>query len=200
MQNLYPLDRYSRYKSKKGFGQLTLTIAKYYRVTGEGTQNKGIEPDINLPSFINDAIIGEETKNNPLPWDKISSLEFNTHTDSQQLINNIEKNHQIRKSESLALDVLIEDINEFRNTSQINSVSLNMEIRKYERDERSKANSERRKSKLEELGFDDDKSFEDFSSETILNEAYLMVIDLIESSDDEYTVKSSEDSLVISKN
>ena len=200
VQNLYPLDRYSRYKSKKGFGQLTLTIAKYYRVTGEGTQNKGIEPDINLPSFINDAIIGEETKNNPLPWDKISSLEFNTHTDSQQLINNIEKNHQIRKSESLALDVLIEDINEFRNTSQINSVSLNMEIRKYERDERSKANSERRKSKLEELGFDDDKSFEDFSSETILNEAYLMVIDLIESSDDEYTVKSSEDSLVISQN
>ena len=94
VQNLYPLDRYSRYKSKNGFGQLTLTIAKYYRVTGEGTQNKGIEPDINLPSFINDAIIGEETKNNPLPWDKISSLEFNTHTDSQQLINNIEKNHQ----------------------------------------------------------------------------------------------------------
>ena len=31
VQNLYPLDRYSRYKSEKGFGQLTLTIAKYYR-------------------------------------------------------------------------------------------------------------------------------------------------------------------------
>ena len=75
-----------------------------------------------------------------------------------------------------------------------------MEIRKSERDRRSAANSERRKGKLEQLGFEDDKSFEDFSTETILNEAYLMVIDLIESYDEEYIVRSSEGSLVISKN
>ena len=54
VQNLYPLDRYSRNTSKKGFGQLTLTIAKYYRVTGSGPQNKGVVPDIELPSFINE--------------------------------------------------------------------------------------------------------------------------------------------------
>ena len=75
-----------------------------------------------------------------------------------------------------------------------------MEIRKSERDRRSAANSERRKGKLEQLGFEDDKSFEDFSTETILNEAYLMVIDLLESYHEEYTVRSSEGSLVISKN
>ena len=74
-----------------------------------------------------------------------------------------------------------------------------MEIRKSERDQRSTVNSERRKSKLEELGFEEDKSFEDFSSETILNEAYLMVIDLIESYDDKYIVKQSQDNLVSSK-
>ena len=198
VQNLYPLDRYSRYKSKKGFGQLTLTIAKYYRITGDGTQNKGIEPDINLPSFINDGIIGEETKNNPLPWDKIPSLKFNTHTNLQQYINDIEKNHQIRKSESLALDVLIEDINEFRKLSEVNSVSLNMEIRKSKRDERTKINDERRTNRLEELGFKDEKSFEDFSSETILDETYLMVIDLIESYNNEYSVRSSENNLITS--
>ena len=200
VQNLYPLDRYSRYQSKKGFGQLTLTIAKYYRITGEGTQNRGVEPDISLPSFIDADIIGEETKNNPLPWDKIQSLDFKAHTNFQPYISDVEKNYQIRKSENRALDVLIEDITEFRNISQVNSVSLNMEIRKSERDRRSAANSERRKGKLEQLGFEDDKSFEDFSTETILNEAYLMVIDLIESFDEEYTVRSSEGSLVISKN
>ena len=199
VQNLYPLDRYSRYKSKKGFGQLTLTIAKYYRITGEGTQNKGVEPDINLPSFIDTNIIGEETKNNPLPWDKISRLDFQKHINFQPYITDIEKNYQTRKSENRALDILIEDIAEFRNTSQIDSVSLNMEIRKSERDQRSTVNSERRKSKLEELGFEEDKSFEDFSSETILNEAYLMVIDLIESYDDKYIVKQSQDNLVSSK-
>ena len=129
VQNLYPLDRYSRYKSKKGFGQLTLTIAKYYRVTGEGTQNKGVSPDIVLPSFINDEIIGEETKINPLPWDKILGLNFETYTNLQTTINVVEKNFELRKSNNLALDFLIEDIAEFNKTSQMNSVSLNMEIR-----------------------------------------------------------------------
>ena len=200
VQNLYPLDRYSRYKSKKGFGQLTLTIAKYYRITGEGTQNRGVEPDIKLPSFIDADIIGEETKNNPLPWDKISSLNFQTHTDFQPLIRVVEKNYEIRKSENPSIEVLIEDIAEFRNMSQVNSVSLNMETRKSERDQRSKSNTERRKNKLEKLGFEEQKSFEDFSSETILNEAYMMVIDLIESYDEEYTVRSKEDNLVSSKN
>ena len=76
VQNLYPLDRYSRYTSKKGFGQLTLTIAKYYRVTGSGTQNKGVVPDIELPSFINEDKIGEATKANTLPWDQIVKLDF----------------------------------------------------------------------------------------------------------------------------
>jgi carboxyl-terminal processing protease len=38
VQNLYSLDQYLRSDDDKGFGQLTLTIGKYYRVTGESTQ------------------------------------------------------------------------------------------------------------------------------------------------------------------
>ena len=191
VQNLYPLDRYSRYKSKKGFGQLTLTIAKYYRVTGEGTQNKGVSPDIVLPSFINDEIIGEETKINPLPWDKILGLNFETYTNLQTTINVVEKNFELRKSNNLALDFLIEDIAEFNKTSQMNSVSLNMEIRKQDRDERTKNNTIRRETRLDELGIENTASFDEFSSKTILNEAYLMVIDLIEAYGDDRSVQTT---------
>ncbi len=191
VQNLYPLDRYSRYKSKKGFGQLTLTIAKYYRVTGEGTQNKGVSPDIVLPSFINDEIIGEETKINPLPWDKILGLNFETYTNLQTTINVVEKNFELRKSNNLALDFLIEDIAEFNKTSQMNSVSLNMEIRKQDRDERTKNNTIRRETRLDELGVENTASFDEFSSKTILNEAYLMVIDLIEAYGDDRSVQTT---------
>ena len=48
VQNLYPLDRYAL-GPKAGFGQLTVTIGKYYRVTGDSTQHRGVEPDIALP-------------------------------------------------------------------------------------------------------------------------------------------------------
>ena len=43
VQNLVPL---SRYTSRPVNGQLTVTIGKFYRVTGESTQHRGVEPDV----------------------------------------------------------------------------------------------------------------------------------------------------------
>jgi carboxyl-terminal processing protease len=38
VQNLYPLDQYARHSSENSLGQLTLTIGKFYRVTGGSTR------------------------------------------------------------------------------------------------------------------------------------------------------------------
>ena len=183
VQNLYPLDRYSRYTSKKGFGQLTLTIAKYYRVTGSGTQNKGVVPDIELPSFINEDKIGEATKANTLPWDQIVRLDFKTQHELSSALSVVEENFLSRKENNLALKFLIEDIDDFNNDQEVSTVSLNIDQRQNERDSRSLQNKERREKRLKELGYKDDQSFDDFRSNTILNEIYLMVADLIESWD-----------------
>ena len=183
VQNLYPLDRYSRYTSKKGFGQLTLTIAKYYRITGSGTQNKGVIPDIELPSFINEEIIGEETKTNTLPWDQILQLDFKTEHELSSALSVVEKNFLSRKENNLALKFLIEDIDNFNNDQKVNTVSLNIDQRQNERESRTLQNKERREKRLKELGYKDDQSFDDFRSNTILNEIYLMVADLIETWD-----------------
>jgi carboxyl-terminal processing protease len=183
VQNLYPLDRYSRYQSKKGFGQLTLTIAKYYRVTGSGTQNKGVIPDIELPSFINEEVIGEETKSNTLPWDQIVKLDFKTQHELSSALSVVEDSFLSRKENNLALKFLIEDINDFNDDQQVSTVSLNIDQRKNDRNSRDLQNKERRKKRLKELGYTDDQSFDDFRSNTILNEIYLMVADLIESWD-----------------
>ena len=183
VQNLYPLDRYSRYTSKKGFGQLTLTIAKYYRVTGSGTQNKGVVPDIELPSFINEDKIGEATKANTLPWDQIVKLDFKTQHELSSALSVVEENFLSRKENNLALKFLIEDIDDFNSDQEVSTVSLNIDQRQNERDSRTLQNKERREKRLKELGYKDDQSFDDFRSNTILNEIYLMVADLIESWD-----------------
>ena len=60
MQNLYILDQYARRVPDPGLGQLTLTIGKYYRVTGGSTQHRGVLPDIDLPSPIDPERIGRE--------------------------------------------------------------------------------------------------------------------------------------------
>jgi len=186
VQNLYPLDRYSRYTSKKGFGQLTLTIAKYYRVTGSGTQNKGVTPDIELPSFINVDKIGEETKSNTLPWDQIVKLDFKTQYELSSALNVVQNNFLLRKENNLALKFLIEDIDKFNNEQEVSIVSLNIDQRQIERDSRSQQNKERREKRLKELGYKDDQTFDEFRSNTILNEIYLMVTDLIAAWDTHY--------------
>jgi len=178
VQSLYPLDRYSRFTSKKGFGQLTLTIAKYYRVTGAGTQNKGVIPDIVLPSFIDERLIGEETKINSLPWDKIPSLEFNTNNSLKEPIHFIENNFKSRSENNLPFDYLKEDIKRSFEQRENSIVSLNIETRTASREQILKDNKGRRSSRLKALGFEEE-SFDDFRNQTILNEIYNMVVDYI---------------------
>ncbi len=52
-------------------GQLNVTIGKYYRITGESTQDRGVTPDIALPSLIDANEVGESTRDRALPWDHI---------------------------------------------------------------------------------------------------------------------------------
>ena len=73
VQNLFPLDRLMRGTDN---GQLTLTIGKYYRVTGESTQHRGVIPDIELPSMVDTATVGESTRDTALPWDRIQPTRF----------------------------------------------------------------------------------------------------------------------------
>ena len=178
VQSLYPLDRYSRYTSKKGFGQLTLTVAKYYRVTGAGTQNKGVIPDIVLPSFIDENLIGEETKINALPWDRIPSLKFNTNKSLKEPIYFIENNFKSRSNNNLPFDYLKEDIERSFEQREDSIVSLNIETRTASREQILNDNKDRRSNRLKVLGFEED-SFDDFRNQTILNEIYHMVVDYV---------------------
>ena len=179
VQNLYPLDRYSRYKSEKGFGQMTLTIAKYYRVNGSGTQNKGVIPDITLPSFIDEAVVGEENKNNTLPWDQIIGLDYTKDPDLEVTKSIITRNHQIREKDDPAIQYMNDEIDYFEKESEIDLITLNYDKRLERRDSKKDEVENRRSRKLMELGYDDDYDFDDFRDETILNQVYSVMLDMI---------------------
>lgn len=59
------------------FGSLKLTIQKFYRITGESTQKKGIESDIQMKDFFTFSEIGERYDDYALAWDKIPNVVFN---------------------------------------------------------------------------------------------------------------------------
>jgi carboxyl-terminal processing protease len=52
-------------------GELKLTLAKFYRVSGQSTQHQGVIPDIRYPDIMDTKEIGESALPEALPWDSI---------------------------------------------------------------------------------------------------------------------------------
>ncbi|MHA6494696.1 carboxy terminal-processing peptidase [Pseudomonas borbori] len=52
-------------------GELKLTLAKFYRVSGQSTQHQGVIPDIQYPDIMDTKEIGESALPEAMPWDSI---------------------------------------------------------------------------------------------------------------------------------
>lgn len=52
-------------------GELKLTLAKFYRVSGQSTQHQGVIPDISYPADMDITEIGESALPEAMPWDSI---------------------------------------------------------------------------------------------------------------------------------
>jgi len=75
VQNLLGLDRFFP-KSDEKFGQLKLTLAKYYRVSGGSTQKIGVIPHVEFPNIYDRSIYTENSRKNALKWDKIREISY----------------------------------------------------------------------------------------------------------------------------
>jgi carboxyl-terminal processing protease len=72
-------------------GQLKLTHAKFYRISGESTQNKGVMPDISLPGLLDNSEYGESALDNALPWDTVRSVKGFSSLDLDSFFNKVNK-------------------------------------------------------------------------------------------------------------
>jgi carboxyl-terminal processing protease len=134
VQNLYDLDQYG---SRDGeMGQLTLTIGKYYRVTGKSTQLRGVEPDIVLPSPVDETLVGESTRPTALEWDQITATRFRTGDPLDEQIVRLEQTHAQRAEKDPDFQYWESEIADLEELSARTSVSLDYEARKAERDAR----------------------------------------------------------------
>jgi carboxyl-terminal processing protease len=138
VQNLYSLDQYLQPEDDEGFGQLTLTIGKYYRVTGESTQHRGVEPDIRLPSAIDSESIGESVRDSALPWDTIATTRFRAGQPLEDTIQSLTANHSERSKDDPNFSYLTQFIEDERETRSRKSVSLSIESRRAERESQMK--------------------------------------------------------------
>jgi len=115
-------------------GQINLTMAKFYRVTGSSTQHKGVMPDIIFPSLYPMDKIGEDTEPSALPWDVVNRSNFTAVQDLSAVRPVLVKQHEQRMANSLDYKVLQQDIADMKKRDTEVSVTLNENKLKAERD------------------------------------------------------------------
>jgi len=181
VQNLYPLDRYAPGADPR-FGQLTLTIGKYYRVTGESTQHRGVVPDIVVPSPVDTHMVGESSRETALPWDQIRATRFTPEGQLGEAISLLTAEHGRRRAADPDFRFLLEDIEALDERRSRKSVSLNIETRREENERFEEERLARENERRVAQGLDPVASLEALEDEdgpdVLLREAAAVVADL----------------------
>ncbi|MCO8314474.1 carboxy terminal-processing peptidase [Pseudomonas mandelii] len=77
-------------------GELKLTLAKFYRVSGQSTQHQGVLPDIDYPSIIDTKEIGESALPEAMPWDTIRAAIKPALDPFKPYITQLKSEHDVR--------------------------------------------------------------------------------------------------------
>ncbi|MCN4143795.1 MAG: carboxy terminal-processing peptidase [Thiohalomonas sp.] len=77
-------------------GQIKLTHAKFYRVSGDSTQNLGVLPDLIFPALYDKEDIGESSLPEALPWDQVKNADYNNLPTVKAIFPALKNKHEKR--------------------------------------------------------------------------------------------------------
>ncbi|MDF7671205.1 carboxy terminal-processing peptidase [Orbaceae bacterium ESL0721] len=142
----YPIDM-RLHSDWPELGGVQYTVQKFYRINGDSTQRKGVEPDIDMiqDKYVDET--GERYLDNALPWDKISSAEYKPVANITAILPTLKAQHLVRISNNSEFIYIKEDIARYNEKrDQLFTVSLN----KISRETEQKANEERELKRVNE--------------------------------------------------
>lgn len=119
VQSLQPLDH----------GKLKITLAKFYRISGQSNQHQGIIPDISFPSLIDFTEIGESALDNALPSDSIRPAPYQPWTSIDPVLNFLQAAHKERCAKDPDFIYVKEQIANREEVKGRDTISLNEKTR-----------------------------------------------------------------------
>jgi len=146
VQTIYDINRYLR--TDQPLGELKLTIAKFYRISGGSTQHKGVIPDIIYPSAFDPDEYGESAQKSALPWDQIRSTNYTKFFDINKYIPKLKEAHDQRIKKNDEFKYIFEDIKEYKELKEKKTYSLLESVRKEEREKNDKKKKDRDEERL----------------------------------------------------
>lgn len=132
-------------KDEPALGELKLTVAQFFRVTGGTTQLRGVTPDIAVPSIpagFDTETLGESSFDNALPWEQVKAANFSpAHDDLKSLLPALLPRHEARVKADKDFQLLLKNIAESRLQRRKNQISLNETERRKARATREDADA-----------------------------------------------------------
>lgn len=119
-------------------GRLKITEAKFYRISGDSTQHRGVIPDVQLPSLLDPNEIGESSYDNALPWDRIHPAPHQNYYTISKFLPKIETNHQERMAQDPDFIFLNKQSAMFKEAAEKKEVSLRLATRQAEQQQMEK--------------------------------------------------------------
>ena len=126
-------------------GAMKLTIQKFYLPNGHSTQNRGVLPDISIPSPLDYMKIGESDLPNALAWDEISAAPFTPLKMDPSVEVVLNEKSRERLSSDTDMAFLKQDIEKVRSRLETGTISLNETRRVEENKMDNERNGERKK-------------------------------------------------------
>jgi len=168
--------RIARYydTNQDAVGSVQYTIAKFYRINGGSTQNKGVIPDIAFPSGIDPQDTGESLEKNALPWDNIRSAKYRKVADLDKGIKQLIEAHQLRIKKEIEFNYLADDIADYRADKDKTSISLVENVRVNEREVKEAESLQRTNERLKRAGLKEVTSLDDIPDDFEPLDAFLI--------------------------
>ena len=182
-----------------GHGQLKITEAKFYRISGASTQNKGVEPDVFFPDLFDDKEIGESALEGALPWDTIRAARYQRIDQFASRLPGLRQASRTRQQKSPDIRYLVDQQKLLADIKEQKTTTLNEKARLAEKQaldgKRLGIENRRRQAKgqepldtwkdvedlAEKQNPDHDPNFERPEELALLNEAGEVLLDLMQS-------------------
>ncbi len=110
-------------------GQIKFTESKFYRVSGSSTQNKGVNPDIEIPASFDVDEIGESKLDRALEHDNIPTTYYRNFNRVSSYVSSLKEKSRNRINNSLFFQSM-ETRKEWRKENNITFLDLNLDERR----------------------------------------------------------------------
>ncbi|MEM8562497.1 MAG: carboxy terminal-processing peptidase [Pseudomonadota bacterium] len=135
-------------------GQLKITESKFYRISGDSTQHRGVVPDLTFPALFDHDQIGESSLDNALSWDQINPVRHHRYNDLSSVVPLVSAMYEERSAANPDFVYLQDQVDLARAYSDVSEIPLNevarLELRESREQQALDIENKRRTAKGEE--------------------------------------------------